>query len=52
MKGCDLLILGVVVTTEGIENQKKEERMILTFSDAVAILVPCRFKAMQLKTPS
>lgn len=26
--------------------------IILTFSDAVAILVPCRFKAIQLKTPS
>lgn len=25
---------------------------ILTFSDAVAILVPCRFKAIQLRTPS
>lgn len=29
-----------------------EGRHALTFSDAVAILVPCRLRAMQLRTPS
>jgi len=43
--------IGRVPTLEWTASQRYMV-IILTFSDAVAILVPCRFKAIQLRMPS
>lgn len=45
MKGCDCF-------RSYYTRMHSKEEITLTFSDAVAILVPCRFNAIQLKTPS
>lgn len=47
-KGCDFILSHY----PRAHSKAEAGDITLTFSDAVAILVPCRFKAMQLKTPS